>query len=89
MKKRLRLFEFTEFLQATALKVVNDEEIDCIKVTVYGYTIDENGHIEFSYDIKFKSEESRDLTFEEITSELLAEDIKKIIKASEIPIKIN
>ena len=89
MKKRLRLFEFTEFLQATALKVVNDEEIDCIKVTVYGYTIDENCHIEFAYDIKFKSEESRDLTFEEITPELLAEDIKKIIKASEIPIKIN
>ena len=89
MKKRSRLFDFTECLSATILKIVNDEEIDCIKVTVYGYTLDENSHIEFSYEIKFKSEDSRDLTFDEITEELLLEDIKKIITASEIPIKIN
>lgn len=88
MKNRIRLFEFTEFLQATILKICNDKEIDAIKVTVYGYTPDLKGHKEFSYEILFKNELDRDLTFDEITLEKLSEDIKRIIGHSEIPILI-
>lgn len=87
MKNRIKLLEFTELLQATLLKVVNDKENDSIKVSVYGYTR-QLDHIEFSYDIEFKNELDRDLTFDEITSELMFEDIKKIISSSNIPILI-
>jgi hypothetical protein len=87
MKKRIKLFEFTELIQATLLKCLSEKENDCIKVTVYGYskTLD---HIEFSYEIEFKNELDRDLTFDEITSELIFEDVKKIISSSRIPILI-
>lgn len=87
MKDRIKLFYFTELIQATLLKLVNDNDNDSIRVSVYGYTrgID---HIEFSYDIEFPNEHARDLTFDEITSELMFEDIKKIITSSNIPILI-
>ncbi|QSW90729.1 hypothetical protein J0383_07935 [Flavobacterium endoglycinae] len=85
MKSRIKLFHFTEYLQATLLKKMNEKERDSIKVSVYGYTPGTD-HIEFSYDIEFPNEEDRDLTFDEITSDLMFEDIKKIIKSSEIPI---
>ncbi|MCV9929496.1 hypothetical protein OIU83_17680 [Flavobacterium sp. LS1R49] len=87
MKSRIKLFQFTELLQATLLKLVNDKENDCIRVSVYGYT-KQLDHIEFSYDIEFLDEEARDLTFDEITSDLMFEDIKKIISSSNIPIRI-
>lgn len=87
MKKRIQLFQFTELLQVTLLRVINEKENDSIKVSVYGYTTDHN-HIEFNYDIEFPNEETRDLTFDEITSDLMFEDIKKIIKSSNIPIII-
>ena len=87
MKNRIKLFEFTELMQATLLKIVNEKDNDSIKVTVYGYS-KTNDHLEFSYDIEFKDEFDRDLTFDEITSELMFEDIKKIISASRIPILI-
>ncbi|WP_395049431.1 hypothetical protein [Flavobacterium sp.] len=87
MKKRVRLFEFSELIQATLLKIVNDKHNDSIKVTVYGYTKGLD-HVEFSYDIEFSNDLDRDLTFDEITSELMFEDIKKIIASSEIPILV-
>jgi hypothetical protein len=83
--RRIKLFEFSELIQSTLLKLVNDKDNDCIRVSVYGYTKEMN-HIEFSYDIEFKTENDRDLTFDEITSELMFEDVKKIIKTSRIPI---
>ena len=87
MKKRVKLLEFSELVQAILLKLVNDKDTDCIRVMVYGYTIERN-HIEFSYDIEFPNELDRDLTFDEITTELMFEDIKKIIASSKIPILI-
>jgi len=87
MKNRIKLFQFTDFIQATLLKMVNDKENDAIKVSVYGYTPGYD-HIDFSYHIEFKDENSRDLTFDEITLELMFEDIKKIITSSSIPILI-
>jgi hypothetical protein len=87
MKNRIKLFEFTEFIQATLLKLVNEKDNDCIRVGVYGYTKCKN-HIEFSYDIEFSNEGDRDLTFDDITKELMFEDIKKIIASSKIPIVI-
>lgn len=87
MKKRVKLLEFSEFIQAILLKLVNDKDNDCIRVMVYGYTKELN-HIEFSYDIEFPTELDRDLTFDEITTELMFEDIKKIIASSKIPILI-
>lgn len=87
MKKRVKLFEFSELIQATLLKLVNDKDNDSIRVTVYGYTKELN-HIEFSYDIEFPNELDRNLTFDEITSELMFEDVKKIIASSKIPILI-
>ncbi|AMA48964.1 hypothetical protein [Flavobacterium covae] len=87
MNKRVRLFEFTELLQCTILKKISEKEKDAIVVTVYGYTRLRD-HIEFSYEIEFNNEEDRDLTFMEITSDLMFEDIKKIISSSNIPILI-
>ncbi len=88
MKQRVKLLVFSDFLQATILKKVNDKEKDSIVVTVYGYTPEEDAHIEFSYDIEFYNEKDRDITFEEITQERLFEDVQKIIKSSNIPIKL-
>lgn len=87
MKQRIKLLEFSELIQATLLKIVNDNHVDCIRVTVYGYTKEYN-HIEFSYDIERPTELDRDLTFDEITTEPMFEDIKKIIAHSKIPILI-
>lgn len=87
MKKRVKLLEFSELIQATLLKLVNDKDNDSIRVTVYGYSKEYN-HIEFSYDIEFPTETDRDLTFNEITTELMFEDIKKIVASSKIPILI-
>ena len=87
MTQRIKLFVFSDFLQATILKKVNDKENEAIVVTVYGYTPDGDAHIEFSYDVEFCNERDRDSTFEEITQELLLEDVKKIIETSNIPIK--
>ena len=47
MKKRVKLLEFSELIQATLLKLVNDKDNDSIRVTGYGYTKEYN-HIEFS-----------------------------------------
>ncbi len=87
MNQRIKLFVFSDFLQATILKKVNDKGNDAIVVAVYGYTPDGVAHIEFVYDIEFCNETDRDSTFEEITQELLLEDLKKIIETSNIPIK--
>ena len=83
MKNRIRLFVFTEQLQCTILKKLGAEDKDVIVVCVYGYTRFKD-HIEFSYEIPFNNEEDRDLTFIEITSDLMFEDIKKIISSSNI-----
>lgn len=87
MNNRIKLFEFTDVLQATLLKKVNDKDVDAITVSVYGYTpaLD---HIEFSYDLEFPDEKTRDQTFEEISSDLLLDDLKKIVSSSRIPIII-
>lgn len=87
MNNRIKLLHFTELIQATLLKLVNEKDIDVIKVSVYGYTPSYD-HVEFSYEIEFKNEKDRDLTFDEITDELMLEDIKKIISKSRIPILI-
>jgi hypothetical protein len=87
MKNRIKLLVFSELIQATLLKLVNDKEQDCIKVSVYGYT-KTSDYIEFSYDLEFPDEVTRDLTFDEITTELMFEDIKKIISTSRIPVLI-
>ncbi len=87
MNNRIKLFEFTDLMQATILKKVNDKDVDCIIVSVYGYTRALE-HIEFSYELEFPDEKTRDKTFDEITSELMLEDLKKIISASRIPIII-
>jgi hypothetical protein len=87
MKNRVKLLGFSELTQATLLKLVNDKDKDCIKVSVYGYTTGSD-HIEFSYDLEFPDEEKRDSTFDEITAELMFEDIKKIISNSSISILI-
>lgn len=87
MKNRVKLFQFTDLIQAVLLKIVNEKENDCIKVSVYGYTPGHD-HLEFTYDIEFPNENARDLTFDEITSDLMFEDIKTIIRSSKIPILI-
>lgn len=87
MRQRVRLLVFSDFIQATIVKVIGENEKDVIKVTVYGYTPDEKAHIQFSYDVPYKNEENRDKAFEEITPEKMFEDILKIIEASDIPIK--
>ncbi|QYS86329.1 hypothetical protein JJC03_15625 [Flavobacterium oreochromis] len=87
MEKRVKLFDFTNLLQCTLLKRIGKGEKDVIVVTVYRYTRLRD-HVEFSYEIAFNNEEDRDLTFMEITSELLFEDIKKIISSNNIPILI-
>ncbi len=87
MKNRIKLLEFSDLIQATLLKYVNDKDNDSIKVSVYGY-IGTGDHIEFSYDIEFENEFDRDKTFDEITTELMFKDIKTIIKSSNIPIQL-
>jgi hypothetical protein len=87
MNSRVKLLDFSELAQATLLKNVNDNEKECIVVTVYGYTTESN-YIEFSHDLEFPSEEKRDLAFDEITSESMFEAVKKIISTSSIPILI-
>lgn len=84
---RIKLFEFTDLTQATILKIVNEKDIDCIRVSVYGYTgiFD---HIEFSYDLEFPDEKTRDQTFEEIKKDKMFEDVKKIVASLRIPILI-
>lgn len=87
MKQRIKLFVFSEALQATILKKLDEKDNDSIIVSVYGYTPDEKAHIEFNYPIQFHNEKDRDLTFEEITQEKLLEDIQTIIISNKIPIK--
>jgi hypothetical protein len=48
--RRIKLFEFSELMHATLLKLVDDMDIDIIRVSVYGYTKGLD-HIEFSYEI--------------------------------------
>lgn len=87
MKQRIRLFIFNELIQATVLKLVNQNQMDCLIITVYGYT-KEYDHIQFNYDLEFPDESLRDLMFNDMESELLYEDIVKLIKSSNIPILI-
>jgi hypothetical protein len=86
--KRVKLLECSELIQVVILKIVNDKEQDVIKVTAYGYTTT-LAHIEFSYEIPFKTELDRNLTFEEMTPEMMVEDLKRIVKTSRIPILFN
>lgn len=87
-KKRIRLLEFSETLQATLLKIISDDNNkDVVRVTVYGYTSDDD-HIQFSYDLPFSNEIDRDLLFDEITTELMFEDVKKLITNNNLPFVI-
>lgn len=87
MNNRIKLFEFTDLMQATILKKVNDKDVDCIIVSVYGYTRTFD-HIEFSFELEYPDEKTRDKAFEEITTDKMFEDVKKIVASSKIPIII-
>ena len=84
---RIKLLEFSDLQQATILKIVNGKDIDCIRVSVYGYTRGYD-HIEFSYELEYPDEKTRDKAFEEITTDKMFEDVKKIVASSKIPIII-
>jgi hypothetical protein len=88
MAKRIKLFDFSDSMQATALRVLSKNEKDSIKITVYGST-ESNDDIEFTYDIEFKNEETRDFTFDSMKKDLLFADVKEIIRASNIPMIIS
>lgn len=88
MKKRLRFFEFSDLLQATLLRVLNKNDKDCIRLTVYGYTKELN-HVEFSLEYEFEEEFLRDETFNDITKEMLFSDIKKMIDNTPLPFIID
>ena len=87
MNNRIKLFEFTDLMQVTILKKVNDKDVDCIIVSVYGYTRTFD-HIEFSFELEYPDEKTRDKAFEEITTDKMFEDVKKIVASSKIPIII-
>ena len=84
MDKRIRLIEPNDKVQIIAKKGVSDKDRDCITIIVYGYT-DTMDYVEFNYDIEFLNEFNRDKQFDEITEELILEDVTAIVKASCIP----
>lgn len=88
MDKRIRLIEPNDAIQIILKKDTSENERDCITVIVYGETSDFN-YIEFNYDIEFNNDTDRDKTFNEITNELIFEDIKKIAESSSIPILLS
>ena len=88
MDKRIRLLEINDKVQIVLRKDLSKNQTDCIKVFVSGYTDDEQNYVDFNYDIEYHNEIDRDKKFNEITSELIFEDIKMIVKASSIPIAL-
>lgn len=84
---RIKLLELSDLTQATILKIVSEKDIDCIRVSVHGYT-EELDYIDFSYELGFPDEKTRDQAFEVINREQLFEDIKKVVSESRIPILI-
>lgn len=88
MKKRIILLDISENIQATVLRVINDEtERDGLKITAYGHIANDD-HIEFSFFKDYPDDIVRDEEFENILldPQPVSEAILEIIEKSNIPI---